>query len=151
MSSRLLPSRWVAPRVLAPRYAGAGGVLNLVPELVDSPTRLDRPRRIATAGDTLLIDETLKGADGRAQDLTGASVVFTLVAPDGTTKLYDRAATTIRNAAKGLVRFRGITPTSPLGLYLYEFEATWNDGDPGTDRTFPDDSKGELTVIAQLG
>lgn len=149
MSSRLLAARWIGQRVLAPRLAGAGGLLNLVPELVESPTRLNKMRRTATAGDTLLIDETLKGTDGAPQDLTGASVTFTLVAPDGATKPIDKAGCTVRSASTGKVRFRGVVPDVP-GVYTFEFEATWDDGDPATDRTFPDDSKGQLTVIAQL-
>lgn len=149
MSSRILSSRVIGPRVLAPRLAFAGGALNVVPELVTSPTRLLQMHRVAKAGDTLIIDEVLKGYDGSVQNLAGATVVFTLVAPDGSPTAYDREPVTVRNAAQGSVRFRGTVPTA-LGVYQYEFEATWDDGDPGTDRTFPDDSNGELTVIPQL-
>jgi hypothetical protein len=134
--------------------AGATGTTTLA--LVESPTRLTRPRRAAKIGDTIPITETLRGYNGDAQDLPpGSSVVFTLVSPDGTVKISRQAVTILQTGSgntavnKGGVRTTvARTANDVEGVSTYEFEATLPDG---TVLTFPDDSNGELTVMKQLG
>jgi hypothetical protein len=120
----------------------SGGVL------VESPTRLVKPHRKGKTGDTIVLTETLQGYDGTAQDLTGATVRFTLTAPDGT-KIVDRVEVEYVDRATGRVRYTvPATVAVPAGVSTFEFEATW---DADTILTFPDDSNGEITLIAQLG
>lgn len=80
---------------------------------------------------------TLKDPSGTAVDLTGASVVFNLLAADGTV-LVNRQSVVLVTAASGIVEYQwqaGDTDTS--GTHRGEFEVTYPDS---SVETFPNDS-----------
>ena len=141
---------WANPSWASGSWASLG---TATLELVEAPTRLTTMRRYAKVGDTVVITDTLQGYDRTPQDLTDATVVFTLVGPDGTTPIVDRVAVTI--VQSGDVDTGKVTVTIPastaipVGTSRWEFEASWNAGE--TVLTFPDDVNGELVVMAALG
>jgi hypothetical protein len=113
-----------------------------------SPTRLSRPRQARKQGDTgPPLRDRLLGADGAAQDLTGASVKFNLRSPTGAA-LVAHGACTIITPATGEVEY-DLQPgdLAVAGLCSREYEATLSDG---TVITFPNEGYGVLVVTAQL-
>ena len=147
--SRVLPARLTPTRLVPYRWSGGSfSVAGPEVDLVDSPTRLSVMHVKAKTGDTIVIREILKGRGNVVQDLTGATVRFTLTDYQGA-KLIDRQTATIVDAAAGSVRYT-IAPSVnvPAGVCTFEFEVTW---DAQAILTFPDDSDGGLTVRPQVG
>lgn len=145
--SRILPARLAPTRLIPYRLGGGLYVSASSVTLVDSPTRVLTPLRFGKVGDAIPIRETLKGRDGTAQNLTGATVVFSLRGPDGTL-LVNRAPATIVSASAGTVSYTiPATTAIPAGLSTWEFEASW---DSATVLSFPDDTNGTLTLVAEI-
>lgn len=87
---------------------------------------------------------TLKGRDGVAQNLTGASVKLNVVG----VMTLDHATCTILDAVNGKVQYDWQSAnTTAVGKSRGEFEVTLVDG---TIVTFPNDSFFEINIVAQL-
>ena len=81
------------------------------------------------------VDDTLK-SDDSADDLTGATVAFSLWQSDGTVVVdEDTSNVTVEDAAAGDVEyaFSG-TDLDSAGLHFYEWTVTFSDG---TELTYP--------------
>lgn len=93
------------------------------------------------------IEATLYGADGQIIDLTGATVTFTMAAPDGRV-IINKAAATVVTAASGLVRYSWDADdlTAP-GTYRCEWIVTF----PGSRQmTIPNKGYDMIEVSARL-
>lgn len=125
---------------------GAGGVGTAV-DLVESPTRLRRMKRVGTAGETLaIVGEQLLGRNGVVQELPpGTTVTLTVDPPDGGTPIIDEASCSVDSVAN-TVGFVGDVPDVP-GACQYQFHMVLPDG---RDLYFPDGQYGTLTVIAPV-
>lgn len=91
---------------------------------------------------------TLKGADGVAINLTGATVEFHMKLPNAAALKVEAAATVV-TAASGIVKYvwqSGDTDT--CGLYDGEFEITFGDG---TKLTCPNPDHLKILVYEDLG
>lgn len=90
---------------------------------------------------------TLKGADGAATDLTGATVKFQMNAANGGANKVNATATIV-DAATGQVRYdwaAGDTDTAG------SFEATWQvTFASGKPLTFPNGTNYSITIVADL-
>lgn len=124
---------WASPSWASGSWAGSG-VAAIV--LVESPTHLDQPTRVGKVGDTITITDTLRGRDKKTpQDLTGATVTFSLAGPDNALIITDQPAT-ILDATAGKVRYViAASVAIPAGACTFAFRATWN---ADTVLSFPD-------------
>lgn len=98
-------------------------------------------------GDRLpILTATLKGSDGSALDLTGATVKFQMRLRDSDT-LKVNAACTVTDAEGGVVEYAwGTTDTNTSGKYLCEFEVTIN----GKVMTVPGLAATEIVITDRL-
>ncbi|MFA9232007.1 MAG: hypothetical protein ACEQSU_14885 [Microgenomates group bacterium] len=91
---------------------------------------------------------TLIGPDGSAQDLTGATVVFSMAEKTVGTLVVNRGASTIVTAASGIVDYAwGALDTATAGEYNGEFEATIG----GLKMSFPNDGNLTISIVSDLG
>jgi hypothetical protein len=87
-------------------------------------------------GDTLpILTETIKGPNGVAVDLTGATVKFHLWRPGEAAKV--NAAGSVYDASGGIVKYSwGTTDLNTPGLYNAEWEITFIGGGIQTTHLF---------------
>lgn len=148
--SRLLPARYAPPRYVPERWGGAVTSVTTIPELVESPTRVTRPKRVGTVGDALVFNETLMGADGTPQDLTGATVTFTFDGPAGEAVVVAQPATIKQNGDTqvGQVTYKVKASVAvPEGVCSWKFKARW---DADTALSFPDGAPAIITMYADI-
>lgn len=96
------------------------------------------------------LQDTLK-TDGSADDLSGATVAFTMWDPsDGTVKIDENTANvTITDAANGEVQYDFATgDLDTVDLWFFEWEVTYSDGTVITYRRESGDPK-ELRVLSE--
>lgn len=94
------------------------------------------------------IERTLKGSNGLAVDLTGATVKF-LMRLHGSAVLKVNAAATVVSAVGGQVRYSWTAAdTDTAGVYDAEFEVTFSDT---TKQTFPNAEPIAVMVYEDLG
>lgn len=95
------------------------------------------------------ISDTLK-TDGSADDLSGATVKFTLWKSDGT-GIVDKntANTSVEDAANGKVKYTlQSSDLESSGLYYYEWEVEYSNGEI---RTYPNTEEGVRLVVVPEG
>ena len=89
-------------------------------------------------GDTTsVLNRTLRDADGNVVDVTGATIVFSMMNSAGTVKVNLQSASIV-TAAQGAVRYTWASAdVDTVGTYRGEFKVTYSGG--GIQR-FPNDS-----------
>ena len=94
------------------------------------------------------IERTLRGSDGVAVNLTGATVKF-LMRPEGGGAVKIDAAATVVDAPTGAVRYSWDSDdTDTAGKFEAEFEVTFGDG---TKETFPNEEYIPVLIIDDIG
>lgn len=98
--------------------------------------------------DTTQIQAQLKDGLGNLPNLTGATVVFTLMAVGGVTPKVSDGACTIVDAVNAIVGFKPTsTQTNTSGAYNAEWQVTFPDG---TVTTFPNNGNDTVTITDDL-
>ena len=107
---------------------------------------MNTPWLTITQGDTLpALEYTIEDEDGTV-DLTGATVEIHLRPVDDTTTTTLTA--TISDAASGEIEYEwAAEDTDTAGLYVAEFEVTFDDG---SVRTYPIDRRLMVRIRSQL-
>ena len=86
-------------------------------------------------------------ADGKIQDLTGATVTLTVLSPDAST-VYLTNSATVTDAVNGGVSYTWATnDTAVAGDYLFYFKATFSDS---SVKYFPTEGYSTLTITPAL-
>lgn len=96
------------------------------------------------------IDDTLQ-TDGSADDLSGATVAFTLwpVGTDTPTVDENTSNVTVEDAANGQVEYSfASNDLNSTGVFYYEWEVTFSSGEI---RTYPNDERGVPLKVVEEG